>query len=268
MSRQPKEKWNKKVIAAVYKVFAVIKDVLDILKKITLQTIQTVVTFFTYMLEIVINPSSPAFVAISVLVIVSLIALYQWGLVGTWWGNILRLPTFWGWGAATLGIGVGLGINITQLSPELWKINDNLAIAYQKIGVDPEFEGDGNNIGERVKNKHSFNHQLARKARVVSYAIEGGLVLSEVFFTGLSVPALIVAAISLIAPELAIKYVYATTHTLRVATEIAMQQEFDEASLSGGGSRGGAKGGGNFDGMPLDMGRGGGGKPPGRNLEL
>lgn len=265
MSRPPKESWNKRVTAAIYKLFAVIQDILDIIKKIVLQTIRTVVTFFTYVLEIAINPSSPAFVAITVLVVVSLVAVYQWGQVGIWLGSLLGLPSFWGWGAATLGIAIGAAINITQLSPELWKINDNLAIAYQKIGVDPEFEGDDNNLNERVKNKHSFNHQLARKARIVSYAIEGGLVLSEVFFTGLTLPALVIAAISLIAPELAIKYVYATTHTLRVATEIAMQQEFGE---SGGGSfaKGGSGGKGgrpDFDGMPM-----GGGKPPGRNLEL
>ena len=261
MSRPPKEGWNQKVTAAVYKLFDVIRGILDILKKIIQQAMRTVVAFFMNMLQIITDPSSPCFTAIIILVLVGMVAAYQWAQIGLWFGRLMGMPRILGWGFATIGMLAGLGINIEQLSPQLWKININLAKAFQKMGLNPEHEGNPNDIGERIKNWHSFDFQLAKKGRIVSYALESGLVVSHLFLTGLSLVSLVIAAISLVAPEFAVKNLAAKAHTLGMANDLAMQEESGDNT---GSPRGGAKGG--FDGMP-PMGKGGG-RPPGRELEM
>lgn len=242
-----KEPWEKKVGNIINKIFNAFRGLLGILKKIVQQAMRTVITFFTYILDILTDPSSPCFFAMAALVLVGLVTSYQWVEIGLWFGRLVGMSQIMGWGFATVALIAGLGINVQQLSPELHKINVNLARSYQKIGLNPEHDGDPSNLGERIRNWHSFDFKIAKKGRIVSYVIETGIVALVLLATGINPVSFIIALVSLIAPEATVKWVKATTNTLDAINESHLPDDDDEVQASPRGSKGGS----GFDSMPM-----------------
>lgn len=258
MSGREKANWNQKVTAAINKFFNIVKSVIDIIYKIIRQIMSTIVFFFQIVARLLTDPNTACLLASAWVILFLGIAGFQWWQIGIWFGRVLGVSDVFGWGVATVGVFAGLALNIEQLSPEIWKIWKNLAKAFQKMKVNPQYETSKNDINDKLNNWESYDYQHAKKGRWISYAIETGIVLAYIAYNSFTVTNIVIALISLICPEWSIKNLAAKTSVYSRATEIAIEldEEDDTRPFSGGGQA-----------------KGGGGKPdftaqPGRSQQL
>ncbi|MBC1300010.1 hypothetical protein GNF11_35045, partial [Nostoc sp. UCD122] len=174
------------------------------------------ITFaFSLIVKLLANPTAPCIVAIIAFVAVCAVATAQWAAIGIWLGKLFGISGLWNIGTATCGILLGLGINIYQLSPELWKIRQDISRAYMALGIDVESSERFQNPEERLENWLTLDHGMLKSTRLISYAIESALVLCYAFLaTGLDFYALIMAGISLLLPEKCLLLVSSTISVL------------------------------------------------------
>ena len=241
MGKPNKEPWDKRVGEAIGKFFRVLRSVGEILYKIAQQTIETINYIVTITIKLVINPSASVFFCLGVLGFITAVTAFQWWEVGVWLGSRLELQTLLGWGLGTLGIVVGLFLNIEELSPELHKIHESLARAYDKMGVKFDFTPDESDIKDRVANWFSYDMSLAKKGRWTSYAVETAIVVPYMFLTGLTFQTVAIGFVALACPELSVKYLSSKTSLFGTATALANQIENESGSTRnfGGSSKGG-----------------------------
>lgn len=225
-----KPSWNAKVTAAINKFFTFIKGVIDILHKIVKQLMSTIVFFFMALTKLLTDPTMPCVMAIAWVVIALGVAAFQWWSIGLWFGQVIGTPQILGIGFAAVGLIAGLALNIEQMAPEIWKIWKNLARAFQKLRIDFNHDTSNNDIGDRVNNWHSYDYQMAKKTRLLSYGLETAIVLIYVGVSSFSYISIIIALISLICPEVAIKNLAAKTSVFGEANEIAMADEEGDSS--------------------------------------
>ncbi|MEH2167440.1 MAG: hypothetical protein V7K41_12350 [Nostoc sp.] len=174
------------------------------------------ITFaFSLLVKLLANPTAPCIVAIIAFVAVCAVATAQWASIGIWLGKIFGISGLWNIGTATCGVLLGLGINIYQLSPELWKIRQDISRAYIALGIDVESSERFENPEQRLENWLTLDHGMLKSTRLISYAIETVLVLCYAFLaTGLNFYALVMAAISLLLPEKCLLLVSSTISVL------------------------------------------------------
>ena len=179
------------------------------------------ITFaFSLIVKLLANPTAPCIVAIIAFVAVCAVATSQWFLIGVWLGKLFGISGLWNIGAGACGILLGLGINIYQLSPELWRLRQDISRAYMALGIDVESRERFDNPEERLENWLTLDHGMLKSTRLISYAIETALVLCYAFLaTGLNFYALIMAAISLILPEKCLLLVSSTISVLGQVSE-------------------------------------------------
>lgn len=238
-----KEPWDKRVISLVDKIGRVFRSVWDILYKITQQFIETINYLVPLVTKTVINPTATIFFCLALLVFVTLITGFQWWEIGVWAGRMIGMPNLLGLGLGAVGIAVGLFLNIEELSPELHKIHENLARAYDKMGVKLDHTPEPENLKDRLSNWFSYDLALAKKGRLLSYAIESAIVLSFAFMTGLTFQSIVVALISLTCPEFVVKYLASKTSLFGTASALANQIESEGGTRNFGGSKSGKSGG-------------------------
>jgi FtsH-binding integral membrane protein len=231
-----KEPWDKRVGSMVEKVGRVLRSIWDILYKIIQQAIETINYLVTLITKLLINPTATIVFWIGALALVTILTAVQWWQIGVWIGQILRTPQFLGWSLGTVGMMGGLFLNIEELSPELHKIHENLARAYDKMGVKLDHTPEPDNIKDRLANWFSYDMSLAKKGRLFSYAVEAALVLSFVFLTGLTLQAIALAVISLVLPEVVIKCLSSKTSLFGTASALANQIESEGSGRNFGGS--------------------------------
>ncbi len=115
------------------------------------------------------------------------------------------------------------------------------------MGVKTDHTPEPDNIKDRLANWFSYDMALAKKGRLVSYAVESAIVLTYIFATGLTLQAIVVAVISLTCPEAVIKYLSSKTSLFGTASALANQIESESTGRNFGGSsapKGGKSGGG------------------------
>ncbi|MCW5318473.1 hypothetical protein GTQ43_40160 [Nostoc sp. KVJ3] len=219
-SRQQKSGEPKKNIAVsiqkiVAKVFGFLREVLKLIWLIAENSMRLITFAFSLIVKLLANPTAPCIVAIIAFVAVCAVATAQWAAIGIWLGKLFGISGLWNIGTATCGILLGLGINIYQLSPELWKIRQDISRAYLALGIDVESSERFDNPEERLENWLTLDHGMLKSTRLISYAIETALVLCYAFLaTGLNFYALIMAAISLLLPEKCLLLVSSTISVL------------------------------------------------------
>ncbi|MBC1222325.1 hypothetical protein GNF09_20960 [Nostoc sp. UCD120] len=219
-SRQPKSAEPKKNIAIsiqkiVSKVFGFFREILRLLWLIAENSMRLITFAFSLIVKLLANPTAPCIVAIIAFVAVCAVATAQWAAIGIWLGKLFGISGLWNIGTATCGILLGLGINIYQLSPELWKIRQDISRAYMALGIDVESSERFQNPEERLENWLTLDHGMLKSTRLISYAIESALVLCYAFLaTGLDFYALIMAGISLLLPEKCLLLVSSTISVL------------------------------------------------------
>lgn len=219
-SRQQKSGEPKKNIAVsiqkiVAKVFGFLREILKLIWLIAENSMRLITFAFSLIVKLLANPTAPCIVAIIGFVAVCAVATAQWAAIGIWLGKLFGISGLWNIGTATCGILLGLGINIYQLSPELWKIRQDISRAYLALGIDVESHEKFQNPEERLENWLTLDHGMLKSTRLISYAIETALVLCYAFLaTGLNFYALIMAAISLLLPEKCLLLVSSTISVL------------------------------------------------------
>lgn len=219
-SRQQKSGEPKKNIAVsiqkiVAKVFGFLREILRLIWLIAENSMRLITFAFSLIVKLLANPTAPCIVAIIAFVAVCAVATAQWAAIGVWLGKLFGISGLWNIGTATCGILLGLGINIYQLSPELWKIRQDISRAYMALGIDVESSERFENPEERLQNWLTLDHGMLKSTRLISYAIETALVLCYAFLaTGLDFYALIMAGISLLLPEKCLLLVSSTISVL------------------------------------------------------
>lgn len=224
-NRQPRSAEPKKNIAVsiqkiVAKVFGFFREILKLIWLIAENSMRLITFAFSLIVKLLANPTAPCIVAIIAFVAVCAIATAQWAALGIWLGKLFGISGLWNIGTATSGVLLGLGINIYQLSPELWKIRQDISRAYMVLGIDVESNERFENPEERLENWLTLDHGLLKSTRLISYAIETALVLCYAFLaTGLDFYALIMAGISLLLPEKCLLLVSSTISVLGQVSE-------------------------------------------------
>ena len=219
-SRQQRSADPKKNIAAsiqkiVAKVFGFLREILKLIWLIAENSMRLITFAFSLIVKLLANPTAPCIVAIIAFVAVCAVATAQWAAIGVWLGKLFGISGLWNIGTATCGVLLGLGINIYQLSPELWKIRQDISRAYMALGIDVESNEKFENPEERLENWLTLDHGMLKSTRLISYGIETALVLCYAFIgTGLDFYALIMAAISLLLPEKCLLLVSSTISVL------------------------------------------------------
>jgi hypothetical protein len=255
-----KEPWDKRATGLVDKVGRVIRSLWDILYKIIQQTIETVNYVVRLIIRLVINPTATIFFCLGLLAFVTVITSIQWWQIGVWVGVLTGVPSLMGWGLGLVGMIGGLFINIEELSPELHKIDESLARAYDKMGVKLDHTPEPESLKDRLANWFSYDMALAKKGRLVSYVAESAIVLSYIFMTGLTFQVIIIAVISLICPEIVVKYLASKTSLFGTASALANQIESEGGTTRNFGGSKPAKGG-SFEAPGMEFpGGGSGGK--------
>lgn len=247
-----KEPWDKKVGSTIDKVYSIIRSIGELLYKIAHQAMDTVIFLVTLVTKLFVNPNATIAMCIAFLIFITLITAYQWWQIGFWIGKMVGMPKVLGWGLGTVGMAAGLFLNVEELSPELHKISEGLAKAFDKMNVKTDHVTDPDNIKDRLANWYSYDMALAKKGRLVSYGTETALVVTYIFGTGLTLQAITVAVVSLTCPEAAIKYLSSKISLYGTATALMNQMETGDSAKNFGGAKGGK-------GMPFDMPSGGGG---------
>ena len=235
-----REPWDKRVTGLVDKIGRVIRSIWDILYKIIQQTIESVNYIVRLLIRLVINPSATIFFCLGLLAFVTVVTSVQWWQIGVWIGVMTGVPSLMGWGLGLVGMIAGLFINIEELSPELHKIDESLAKAYDKMGGRLDHTPEPENLKDRLANWFSYDMALAKKGRLVSYVAESAVVLSYIFITGLTFQAIVIALIALIFPEVTVKYLASKTSLFGTASALANQIESESGTTKNfGGARSG-----------------------------
>lgn len=259
-----KEPWDKKVGEAISKFFRVLKSIWQLIYKIIYQAMDSMIFLVTLITKLIVNPTATIAMCIGFLCFVTILTAFQWWQIGFWIGKMLGMPSLLGWGLGTIGMAAGLFLNIEELSPELHKISESLARAFDKMNVKTDHVLDPENIKDRLANWYSYDMALAKKGRLLSYAIETAIVIGYVFGTGLTLQAIVIAFVSLTCPEVAIKYLSSKTSLYGTASALATEIEdgtpVKNFGASGGNSKPQGGGGQPKGGMPPEMMDGMGGK--------
>lgn len=228
-----KKSFFAKVQSFVVKIFGFLKAAAKLLWLLTENAFQLTVYCFSLLVKLLASPTTPCLVAIACFGLVCSIAAAQWFQIGVWLGRMLGVSAGWGLGAGTLGVLLGLGINIYQLAPQLWKLRRDIAEAYKALDINPEHQPESKeSVPERLQNWLSFDHGTLKAIRLVTYALETGIVLSYCFFaTGFQFFAILQAAISLLLPEKCLELVSATVAVLGGVSEKINTPESDHATF-------------------------------------
>lgn len=248
---QHKEPWDKKAGTIIDKCGRAIRSLWDILYKIIKQLIETVNYLVTLLTNLIVEPTTTIFFCLGMLIVVTLVTAYQWFEVGVWVGTAIGTTTFLGWTLGFFGMIGGLFLNIEELSPELHKINENLAAAFKNMGVKFDHTPQPDNLEDRLKNWFSYDMAFAKKGRWISYLVETAIVVVYVAATGLTVTSVAVAFVALTCPELAIKYLRSKVSLFATASALANQEEEQKSVRNFGGTS--AKGG--FDDFAASSGK-------------
>ncbi|OKH56260.1 hypothetical protein NIES2101_00300 [Calothrix sp. HK-06] len=222
-----------KITKFVKKIFGFLRNCIHFLWELIDNALHLIVFAFSYLTKILASPSTPCVVAIIAFGAVTAIAAGQWYSIGVWLGSKLGASSgILGVGSGTAGVLLGLGINVYQLAPQLWKLRRDIAQAYAALKIDTEFQSEGaESVNERNRNWLSYDHGELKRSRLISYAVETGLVLSYCFFTGLNFFSIVTAAISLLLPEKCLTLVSSTVSLLGKVSDHLSQEEADHASL-------------------------------------
>lgn len=222
-----------KVQNFVLKLFNFFKSIAKLLWLLFENAFQLIVFCFGLLIKLLASPTTPCIVAIVSFGLVCSIAAAQWFQIGVWIGKLLGVSKGWGLGSGTLGILVGLGINIYQLAPNLWKLRRDIALAYQALDINPDYQVESpENVVERIQNWLSFDHSTLKKIRLITYSIETGIVLTYCFLaTGLQFFSILQAAISLLLPEKCLELVSSTVSALGGVSEKINTPEPDNVTF-------------------------------------
>ena len=223
-SAKPKKNFMTFINNIVRKVFYVFRMIIHLAWSIIENGMQLIMFFFNYIIKILANPTTPCVVAILAFASVSTIAAMQWFQIGVWLGIWFHFKTIYGIASGVAGVLLGTGINVYQLAPTLWKIRKDVARAYAELNVDTDFEAESETVKSKQQNWLSFDHNLLKKTRLISYGIETGLVLCFVFLNGLNFFAIIQAAVSLLLPEKMLELVASTVSVLGTVSEHIYQE--------------------------------------------
>jgi hypothetical protein len=216
----------------INKVFTFLRACIEILFSIVKNAMTLLVYLFRYIVELLAHPTMPAFVAIIFFSICVAIAGVQWYGIGVWLFQMFGLEGVWGFGGGLFGLSLGFGINVYQLAPELWKLQPQIAKAYDDLNIDPEAELDKPALKERLKYWLTYDHGTLKGMRLMSYMIETGLVLVYTALVGqFQFWAICVAACSLLAPEATLKGVAATTGVTRAVSDRVAEMQDNEDEM-------------------------------------
>lgn len=213
-TQKPRRNARNGIMKAIEVVFRILMIVIEVIAAIFKNAIALIVFLFKHLIEILANPSMPSVIAIAFFIFVAGVAAYQWGQIGAWIGSLVGLGGVAGLAASTIGVLVGIGINIYQMAPELWKIRRDMAKAYQDLGIKPDEDLDQpNNPTDRLVHWLSYDHGTLKGLRRTSYFLETALVLAYCALPGgLDVLSIVIAGVSLLGVEMALKGVGATTN--------------------------------------------------------
>lgn len=225
-SGEPKKNIAASIQKIVAKVFGFFREILRLIWLIAENSMRLITFAFSLIVKLLANPTAPCIVAIIAFVAVCAVATAQWAAIGIWLGKLFGISGLWNIGTATCGVLLGLGINIYQLSPELWKIRQDISRAYIALGIDVESSERFENPEQRLENWLTLDHGMLKSTRLISYAIETALVLCYAFLaTGLNFYALIMAGISLLLPEKCLLLVSSTISVLGQVSEKMGEEE-------------------------------------------
>lgn len=220
--------WQEKISNAIAKLFSLVKAVIRFAWEVVMHCMSTITFFFTFLLKVVADPSTPCVVAIVFFMGVSAVAAAQWWGIGLWIGQLFGVSSASGFlGMGATGMMFGFGINIFQLSPQLWRLRKDVAKAYGKLGVNPEFDNDEETIQSRNVHWFSYDHRGLKGARLVSYGLEASIVLAYcVIAQTLAFGAIFQAAISLLLPEKSLKLLSNAVSLMgKVSEEVTKPEE-------------------------------------------
>ena len=244
MSNKPtKEPWDKKVGEFIGKVGRFLRSVWDILYKVLRQAIDTINYLIILIIRLLLNPSSTVFFCLFLLAVVTIVTMNQWWQIGLWIGRIGGVVRFWGWSVGLIGMGLGLFINVEELAPELHKISTPLAKAFKQMGVKTDFVPEPDNFDSLIADKPSYDMSLAKKGRIVSYFVETAIVITFIFATGLTLQSIVLAVISLVCPEMIVKYTSSKTELFGTGASLAAEIEDNSPVRNFGGSPKSGRGG-------------------------
>ncbi len=216
----------------VKKCFQLLRYLVHLIWELLENAMQLLVFCFNYMIKLLANPTTPCVVAILAFGAVTAIAATQWYLIGVWLGEFFGISGIYGIGAGTAGVLLGLGINVYQLAPQLWKLRKDIAKAYADLNIKPDYEvEDDESIKERMGDWLSFDHQLLKRTRLVSYGLETGLVLAYCFFNGLNFFVIVQAMVSLLLPEKCLGLVSSTVSVLGKVNDHIHETEQDNVQF-------------------------------------
>jgi hypothetical protein len=144
-----------------------------------------------------------------------MITTAQWWSLGVWLGELFGLAKIGSFSAGACGMFLGLALNSFQLSSEMWKISRQFAEFYSKKSVDTNLNTPQDmSVKARLQNWLSYDHKNLKGARNVSYILETGLMITFTLLGNLNLYGLVLGAISLLAPEIALKFVSSTVSLL------------------------------------------------------
>lgn len=225
--------WFHTVSAFIGKIFHVIKLLIHTVWEIISHVLSTIVFFFSLLIKVVADPSTPCVVAITMFMIVCIIAGFQWWQIGVWLGGLMGFDaSVLGIASGFVGVMLGLGLNVYQLSPQLWKIRRDVAAWYAKNNVKLNHKSSGEaTVKERQENWHSYDHRTLKSARYLTYGIETGLVLVYcALVQNFAFWAIVQAAVSLLLPEKSIEAVSSTISLLGEVSNDVNRPEQKEQS--------------------------------------
>jgi hypothetical protein len=213
----------------IKKVFQLLRYVIHVVWELVRNSMQLIVFLFSYIVKICSEPSTPCVLSIVLFGIVCTVAVSQWYQIGVWFGGVFGVSNAFGLGAGSLGVLTGVIINSFQLAPQLWKIRKDIAQAYSDLNIKTDQEEDEPiNVKERMGDWLSYDHKTLKRTRLVTYAVETGLVLGYCFSSGLNFVAIIQAAISLFLPENCLGLVASTVSVLGQVSEHIHQEPAED----------------------------------------
>lgn len=232
-SGEPKKNFAVSIQKIIAKVFGFFREILRLIWLVAENSMRLITFAFSLIVKLLANPTAPCIVAIIAFVAVCAVATAQWAAIGIWLGKLFGISGLWNIGTATCGVLLGLGINIYQLSPELWKIRQDISRAYLALGIDVESSEHFENPQERLENWLTLDHGMLKSTRLISYGLETAIVLCYAFLaTGLNFYALIMAAISLLLPEKCLLLVSSTISVLGQVSEKMGDSEPEQDHVS------------------------------------
>lgn len=214
-SNKSKKDIFEKITEILRKIFRFLKALIHFLGELVSNFMGLVSYLFQWVVKIASDPSSPAFVAIVLFIIVSVIAGFNWFQIGTWLGSVFGLSEIAGIGLGAVGVLVGLGLNIFQLSSELWKVQRSIANAYKGLGVDPDTKLEKPTLNQKLAKWSSYDHRTLKNTRSFSYVFETVVIATYTVLGAQLTPiSIIISAISLICPEYTLHMVSSMTSLL------------------------------------------------------